>query len=294
MPSGYSSTAAGGALVPDHVLPLLIEPLMSRSVVLEAGPQRFDAQGAPVRVPRIDTLPLADPWRAENVEIAETDPVYDELTLLPTSLKSLKVIHRISNELARNAEGDVASLVSDALVRRIAVELDKAFLVGDGAANTITGLRAQTGAQVVAAVGAPTIDDLYDAEQLLMAANADPASAVWFMAPRSLTSLRKVKDTAGQYLMQPSPTEQGRMTLLGHPVYVSTQIPTNEGAGTNESSIILADMAQVAVAVDQDVTLTLLNERYGEFDQIGLRVTARFDIGALNPEAVVALNGVTA
>jgi HK97 family phage major capsid protein len=41
------------------------------------------------------------------------------------------------------------------------------------------------------------------------------------------------------------------------------------------------------------VTVTLLAERYGEFDQVGIRVTARFDIGLLNPEGVVVLDGVT-
>jgi HK97 family phage major capsid protein len=42
------------------------------------------------------------------------------------------------------------------------------------------------------------------------------------------------------------------------------------------------------------VTVTILAERYGDYDQIGIRVTARFDIGLLNAEGVVVLNGVTA
>ena len=128
-----------------------------------------------------------------------------------------------------------------------------------------------------------------------MAANGDPATGVWFMAPRDLTKLRKQKDggATGAYLLQPSPTEAGRLTLLGHPVYVTSQSPTNGGAGTNESRIILADMAQVAVGRDLDPTVKLLEERYGDFDQLALRVTARFDIGLLNAAGVVVLAGVT-
>ena len=102
-----------------------------------------------------------------------------------------------------------------------------------------------------------------------------------------------MKNTGGSYLMQPDPTEANRFVLVGIPVYVTTQIPKNGGAGTNESRIVLADMSQVAVGRDQDVNVTLLLERYRDYDQIGIRVTARFDIGLLNAEGVVVLNGVT-
>src|SRR5688572_15918354 len=194
MPSGYTTDAGGGVLTPERVIPILFEPLEAASVVLQATPSEriFDAAGgAPVRIPRIASLDLTDPWRAENTQIAEVDPVYDELVLLPTSLKSLKVLHRLSNELARNSVGNVEDLIGDAFIRAIAREVDRAFLVGDGAANTVVGLANQTGVQTTAAVGTPTVDDLYDAEAKLLAADGDPETAAWFMAPRSFSTLRK-------------------------------------------------------------------------------------------------------
>lgn len=99
--------------------------------------------------------------------------------------------------------------------------------------------------------------------------------------------------TDGAYLVQPDPTEAGRNRLLGVPVYPTTAIPTNGGVSADESRVILADMAQVAVGRDEDVTVTVLEERFADFDQIGLRMTARFDVEALNPQAVVVLSGVT-
>jgi HK97 family phage major capsid protein len=292
MASGYSTTASGGALVPEHVAALLVEPLLAEAVVLQAGPRIFDAQGAPVRVPKITALELADPWRSENKLIDEEDPVYGEVELLPTSLKSLKVLHRVSNELARNAGQNVALALSAALVARVANALDRAFLIGDGAANTIRGIANATGVQVATAVGTPNVDDLHDALGLAMGANAKPSA--WFMNPRDLVSLRKAKDSSGQYLVHPDPTEAGRLQLLGLPVYVTTQIPKNTGAGTNESTIILADMSQVAVGRDEEITVTLLTETYADYGQLGIRVTARFDIAPLNAEGIVVLRGVTA
>ncbi len=83
------------------------------------------------------------------------------------------------------------------------------------------------------------------------------------------------------------------MTLLGHPVYVTNAIPVNGGAGTNESRIILADLAQVAVAIDMEPTFTILTETFGNWDQIALRIVCRMDVAPLNPAGVVVLAGVT-
>ncbi len=77
-------------------------------------------------------------------------------------------------------------------------------------------------------------------------------------------------------------------------MYVSTAIPTNTGAGTNESLILLVDMAQIAIGRDLEPRLDVLKETYGDFDQVALRVIARMDIGALNAPAIVKLAGVLA
>jgi len=292
MPSGYSTTAAGGALTTEEVAGLLVEPLLASAVVLRSGPRVFTSRGVPLNIPRITLLELDDPWRSENTQIGEEDPTYGELTLLPSSLKSLKVLHRISNELARHAVTNIAEVLSVALVTRVANALDRAFLVGDGAANTVLGIANQTGVQAVNAVGAPSVDDLHDALGLAMGANATPSA--WFMNPRDLVALRKQKDTSGAYIVHPDPTLPGTFMLLGVPVYVTTQMPKTGGAAANESRIVLADMTQVAVGRDEDLAVTLLDQTFAGFDQLGIRVTARFDAGLLNAEGVVVLNGVTA
>ncbi|HVL06420.1 MAG TPA: phage major capsid protein [Egibacteraceae bacterium] len=295
MASGYTSASGGATLTREQVESILIEPLKAQAVVLAARPRLFFSNGGvPLRIPRLDAFDLTDPWRSENTLIKEEDPDFGEVVLLPSSLKSLKVLHRISNELARHAVTDIANTLGTAMVSEVARAFDAAALVGTGAANTVTGLANSTGVQTTAGVGTPTVDDLYDAEGKLMAANANPATAAWFMAPRDLTALRKQREGAGTgaYLLQPSPTEAGRLTLLGHPVYVTTGIPTNGGAGT-ESKIILADMQQVAVGIDAEPTFTILDQTYGDWDQVALRVVARMDIAPLNPAGVVVLTGVT-
>jgi HK97 family phage major capsid protein len=299
MPSSYNQATKGRELTREQVVDLLVQPLEAAAVVLAAGAHVFDAfGGVPVRVPRISSVALTDAWRLENTLIAEVDPTYDELVLLPSSLPSLKIIHRISNELARNSAVDVVNALKSALVAKIAAELDRAFLSGDGAAGGITGLINQDGVQEITSVGAPSVDDLFDAENMLLTANADPTTAAWFMSPRSLTALRKLRDGSGgagtgPYLLQPDVSAAGRFTLLGHPLYVTSGIPNDDGAGDNESSIVLADMSRVAVGRDDDFSVALLDQTFGNWDQIAIRITARFDIGMLNSEAAVVLRGVT-
>lgn len=59
----------------------------------------------------------------------------------------------------------------------------------------------------------------------------------------------------------------------------------------DEGTAVLADMSNVAIARDLAPSVTVLNERYAEYDLIGLRVTTRYDLGLLHPEAVIVLTG---
>lgn len=300
MATGYTSAAIGGALTTEQVKSTLLEPLLAKAVVLNAvntmapGNVLYSDGGAPLRIPKIDALDLTDPWRAESTAINEEDISYESVTLLPTSLKSLKVIHRLSNEVIRHSVVSALDSIGRALTTRVGLYLDKAMMIGDGASNTITGFTSMADTTGMAGVGDIDVDALHDAELALLNANADPATAAWFMAPRDLIALRKLKaGGSGEYLVHADPTESGRYVMLGHPVYTTTQLPTDQGAGSNESSIVFADVAQVVVGVDDQASVDILSERYADTDETGLRVTARFDIGALNPEGIVVMSGVT-
>jgi HK97 family phage major capsid protein len=289
-------------LTAEQVEAILVEPLLAESVVLASGPRMFSGNGVPIRIPKIAsysidafaaegvpvTADVADSylgsWVSENEAIPEQDPNYDQVVLLPSALRSLKIIHRISNELVRHAVINIGSALQASLTKRVALALDYAFLLGTGASNTPKGMLNMTGIQTMGTVGALTIDTLHDAHTLGLAANAKPS--VWFLSPHQFNTLRKQKaSTAGTYLLQPDPAAANEYRLLGVSAMVSTQMPDDE--------IILADMSQVAVGRDLGTTVTLLPELYAAYDQLGLRVVARYDIAPLNAAGVVALTGIT-
>jgi HK97 family phage major capsid protein len=284
-----TGTDTAGSLTKEQVQAILVQPLEQASVFLASGPRIFDTDGSPVRVPKLTDTTSPD-FIGENEEITEHDAGFGEVTLLPQNMASVKVITRLSNELVRQSLVALDAALRDRLVRDVAGKIDTALIAGDGA-NTPTGfdtplgLLNYPGVQAMPTIGAPSIDDLQDAVGLALAANVDTSRLRWFMTSAAFVFLRKLKDNTNRYLIEPDPTLEGAFRLLGHAVVLTNRI--------TDDDIVLADMSTVAVARDLAPSVTILPERYAEFDQVGLRVVARYDSAPLLPEAIVILRGVT-
>lgn len=215
------------------------------------------------------------------------------MTLLPTTMKSVKTLTRYSNELARQSVVNLDAALRDRLVTDVAAKLDAQFFSagGDGI-STPQGMFAWTGTQTLAVGGELTLDHLLDAEGLALAANVDPAGLRWVLTSRDLVKLRKIKNDGGDYIVQPDVTTGRGYTLFGHPVIVSNRVPDTTGA-TPTGRAALVDFAQIAVARDLAPTVKILDQTFGDYDQMAIRVVARYDAKPLNAEAVVKLTGIT-
>ncbi|RIT84235.1 phage major capsid protein [Mycobacteroides abscessus] len=282
-------------LTQEQVQKILVQPLEKASVFLASGVRIFDTNGSAVRIPK-QAPPTAPAWHGENEQISEVNPDFGEVILLPDTMKSVKVLVKFSNELARQSVVSLDAALRQRLVTDVAATLDTAFIASTVVDGTQpTGILNYAGRQSITAVGAITIDDLHDAEGLALAANVDPSRLRWFMTSRDFVAIRKLREGSGtgQYLVQPDPTESGAYRLLGHPVTVTNRIPDDGGAGTDESTAVLFDPSQVAVARDLAPTVKILDQTFGDFDQMAIRVVARYDAAPLNAEAVVTLEGIT-
>ncbi|MGO2166667.1 phage major capsid protein [Corynebacterium casei] len=278
------STVNAPELTQEQVQKILVQPLAEKSIFLAAGPRIFDTNGSLVRIPKMGA-PTEPSWHGQNELIDEVDAEFDEVLLLPDTMKSVKVITRFSNELARQSIVALDSALRDRLVTDVASTLDAAFLgaTGDGVA-TPQGMFAWTGTQSIAHDAALDLDVLLDAWGLALAADVNTAALQWFLRPEQFTALRKVKDLNEQYLLQPDPTADGVFRLWGSKVNISKRVPTG--------NLALADMSQVAVARDLAPSVKLLTERYADYDQQALRVVARYDAKPLNAEAVIKVTGI--
>lgn len=277
------TTATNPELLADTVSQLLVQPLEAASVVLASGPRIFDTSGV-LRIPKL-VSGSTPTFVGEGGLIPDTADVdFDELVLMPTERKSIKTILKYTNELVRQSVLGIDAVLKARLVKDVSDALDNALLKGDGTSDTITGFVNQPDVQT--AEWDPTDpDSLMDAIGLAVAAEANPNR--WFINGADFIKLRKVKESTGskKYVLESDLTMDATYRLLGIPVTVTNKL--------DEGQAVLADMSQVAIARDIAPSVTVLTERYAEYDQVGLRVVTRYDLGLLHPEGVIVLTVAT-
>ena len=283
--SGDNST-----LIQSQVASLLVQPLEQASTFLAAGPTILDSN-SPVRVPRVANGVTAG-FVAEGAQISDGDVAFDEVTLLPSTLKGLKVLVRMSNELVRTSVIGLEAVLRNRLVTDVANALDAALWDGAGSSNTIKGILRASG------IATGTLD-LTDADSLIDGIATAQANKVnpshWVMTAASFATLRKLKIAAAgtlsdqdfrQYLFDPSgiqgPTS---FTLFGLPVIITDNIPKV----STKSRVALVDFSQVVVARDVDAEVKILDQTWGDYDSIGIRVVSRWDTALLQAKAVTLL-----
>ena len=281
-------TANIGELLNDQISSLLVQPLEAASVVLSSGVRIFDSPGV-LRVPKL-TGSSAVGFVAENDEIPSTHATtFDEVVLMPTERKSIKVIERFSRESVRQSVIGLDAVLKARLVKVVGDHLDTALLTGtgldalDAPDDSITGLINQPDVETGTFDPADP-DSILDGIAALNANEVTPNRI--FLSGADFAVMRKIKETTGskRYLLQPDPSRAAGHTLFEVPVTVSNKVPTG--------TAVIADMSTVAVVRDTAPSITVLSERYAEFDQVGLRVTTRYDLGLLAPEAVAVLREV--
>lgn len=279
------STTTASELTREQVQSMLVQPLEQASSFLASGPRIFDS-ASQLRIPKMGgaTTPA---WHGENEQITEQDPTFDEVVLLPSTMESVKVLTRYSNEMARQSVVALDAALKDRLVRDVAATLDAQFwsATGDGI-SLPQGVLAYTGTQELPLTAALTLDDLHDAHGFALAGNVNMAGLRWVMTPDQFVELRKLKDTTDRYQIQPDPTQDGVFRLLGAPVTITSALPAG--------NVVLADFSQIAVARDLAPSVKVLDQTFGDYDQQAIRVVARYDAAPLNPDAVVKITGIVA
>lgn len=280
-----SSTQTLTELTREQVLTTLVQPLTERSVFLSAGPHIVDTPG-PLRIPFAPEFPDNLTMTGENELIPEVEPEVDDMQLLPSTMKSFKVLHRYSNEAARQSFVALDSVLRSGLVASVASAVDKQLMgaTGDGI-TAPRGLGAYQGVQTLAAGGDLTVDKILAAQGMLLEANASTSGLVLFVRVADYMKLRAAKDTTGAFVLAHD-VNSGNLVV---PILGARVIPTNRIA---EGTAYLAHMPSIIVARDVLPSVRILTETFGNYDQIAIRVVARLDAAPLRPEAIVRFTGV--
>ncbi|BBX72282.1 phage major capsid protein [Mycobacterium shinjukuense] len=277
-------TSDNSTLIQSQVASLLVQPLEQASTFLAAGPVVLDSS-SPVRVPRIVNGVTAG-FVAEGDQISDGDVAFDEVTLLPSTLKSLKVLVKLSNELIRTSVVGLESVLQTRLVTDVANALDAALWDGTGSSNTIKGILRASGI-ATGALDLADPDSLIDGLATAQGNKVSPTH--WVMTSASFAAIRKVKVGASdkRYVIDPNTIQNGTdFRLLGLPVIITDNIPNV----TDLARVALVDFSKVVVARDVNAEVKILDQTWGDYDSIGIRVVSRWDTALLQPEAVTLLS----
>jgi HK97 family phage major capsid protein len=294
------SGTAGGFTVPEHVGQSVIEALRPRVAVRKLQPIIIPYQGGRFNWPRVTGGSTAT-YLGENTNAPLTQPEFGRLSLTTRKLLAVCVL---SNDLFRFAAPAADLVITAELTAAIAAAEDAAFLRADGTASAPKGLRHWAPAANVFTAGTPVnfdqiANDLSRLELALTNGNTPMIRPGWIMAPRTEQHLKSLQNAGGSRAF---PELIRDRKLNGYPVSSTTAIPTNLGAGGDETEIILADFSEVVlgevpelvVAVSDDAAYfdgATVVSAYSQ-DQTVISVLSQHDLGMKHAEAVAVLTGV--
>ena len=211
----------GGYLVPDEYERTLVEALEEENVFRQMAKVIRTSSGDR-KIPVVATKGTAS-WIDEEGAYTESDDSFGQVSI---GAYKVGTMIKVSEELLNDSVFDLESYIAKEFARRIGAKEEEAFFTGDGSGKPLGVLAATGGAETgvtAASSTAVTADELMDLFYSLKSPYRK--KAVWVLNDSTIKAVRKLKDSTGQYLWQPSLVAGTPDTLLGRPVKTSAYMP---------------------------------------------------------------------
>lgn len=277
---GTSPGSAGGYFIPTDTLNKITETMKAYGGLLGAANVITTGSGNPLNWPTNDDTANVGAILSENNPVPEQDVTLGQKTLGAYTYTSKMV--RLSLQLVQDDVFNVESWLTRKLGERIGRAVAAHLATGTGTGqpeglftNATTGKAGATGQTT-----SVTYDDLVDLQHSI-----DPAyraGAQWAMSDQALKMVRKLKDSQGRPLWEPSLQSGVPSSLMGSPVLIDNGIPT---PAASAKSIGFGDIS--AAYIVRQVAggqMMRLDERFADFLQVAflgfLRLDAKPDDGS--------------
>ena len=276
----------GGYLVPDEFERTLVEALEEENVFRTLA-HVIKTSSGDRKIPVVASKGSAS-WVDEEGAYQESDDAFSQVSI---GAYKLGTMIKVSEELLADSVFDLEAYISKEFARRIGAREEESFFNGDGKGKPLGILAAAGGAEVgvtAASATAITADEVIDLFYSLKAPYRK--NAVWLLNDATVKQIRKLKDTTGQYLWQPSLVAGTPDTILGRPVKTSAFMPT---AAAGAKTIAFGDFKYYWIADRQGRTFKKLSELFAATGQVGFMGTQRVDGKLILPEAIKVLQQKT-
>lgn len=272
----------GGYLAPDEFERTLIESLQEENIFRSLA-KIINTSSGDKKIPVSATKGSAA-WVDEEGIISESD---DSFGLTSIGAYKLATMIKVSEELLNDSFFNIQEYIAKEFARRIGAKEEEAFFVGDGTGKPTGIFHTTGGAEVGVTSGSTTAITLDEVMDLFYSLKSPyRKKAVFVMNDSTVKAIRKLKDSTGQYLWQPSVTAGEPDRILNRPVKTSAYVPT---IATGNKVIAFGDFNYYWIADRQGRSFQRLNELYAATGQVGFKATQRVDGKLILSEAVKVL-----
>lgn len=179
-------------------------------------------------------------------------------------------IIRVTRDLLQDSAFDFASLIGQIIGERLGRIINTKATTGAGTTTMYGIVPASTLGKTATAKTVFTADELLDLKY-----SVDEAYArAWMMKRATKGALRKLKDSNGQYLWQPSLQVGAPATFDGDPIYENTDMPAATGS---LKPVLYGDFQKYVIRQVNGMTVMRSEERYMEYNQVAFVGIIRAD-----------------
>jgi HK97 family phage major capsid protein len=220
--------------------------------------------------------------------IAASDPTFSSVTI---GAYKYSFLVPVADELLVDSGVNLEAELAKAGGNSIGYAVNTALTTGTGSSQPNGVVTAASSAVTgTAAAGAPTGDDIINLYYSLDGAVRAASNFAFMANATTIASIRKLKDTTGAYLFQPSLAAGTPDTLIGRPLVENPAM----ASGTGAKSILAGDWDAYRVRVAGGLQVAQSSDYQFNLGVVNYRFQIRVDGDLLDTSAIKFYQGATA
>jgi HK97 family phage major capsid protein len=270
-------TSTSGSPVPTSFYDQVILKARLVGPMLDVPTQLNTTSGETIQVPSLSAYSSSATVTAQGANFSESDPTFNSFVNLGAFKYGFLI--QVSREMIEDSGVDLLGFLADQVGNGLGYNVQNALTVGTGTVQP-QGIVTAAGSGITGGTGvsgAFTADNLIDLYYSLDGAARLLPGVGWMMNGASIGAVRKLKDTAGNYIFSPAADGNQRDLLLGRPVYENPHVAS---AATSAKSVIAGHMPSFFVRSVGGIRLDRSDDFAFNADLVTFRASMRVD-GAL-------------
>jgi len=270
-------TSSTGSPVPTSFYDAVILKARLVGPMLDVPTQLNTTSGETIQVPSLSSYSSSATVTAQGANFSESDPAFNSFVNLGAFKYGFLI--QVSREMIEDSGVDLLGFLADQVGNGLGYNVQNALTNGTGTVQP-QGIVTAAGSGITGGTGvsgAFTADNLIDLFYALDGAARLLPGVGWMMGANALSAVRKLKDTAGNYIFSPAADGNQRDLLLSRPVFENPHVPA---PATSAKSVLVGHMPSFFVRSVGGIRLDRSDDFAFNADLVTFRASMRVD-GAL-------------